>query len=488
MKKILPLALAAVIVIPGSGIAAGWVDDWINQRTVNTPDYFAGQKRGYYSAGSFNSRWPSTADYPVTVEMPRLRSGCGGIDVFLGGFSFMNFEYLVQKLQRILMSAGAAAFDLALKTLCEPCSSTIKSLDSLANQLNAMQLDECSAAQGVRAILDDGTGGFASTETMAGRLTTALKENKISQGVSELFQSITEQDRANRNTPRPADVAQAVSACNADLKNVFLSDLSAQGTLLLHNLGVVKMGMSESYVDLIRGLAGDVRIENVDQAFRVSYVTPCPQNTPEDVAAFIDGNVWAKARGNMTCYQITDANRDLTNFIQGQMTAIANRMKTKALPTAQETAFIESSPFSLGLSLRSAVSTGQEDAVIATMSDLTAKAYVVMMLSDLYTRGNYVLVKAKEMLGKKSVATPGQDSENCMAEIFADNTDAQISGMLDKIAALRYSARVSYNGAVGETNAVLQLIRHQERVDNKLRFEVARLYGQNVARRVAGGE
>ncbi len=36
-----------------------------------------------------------TKDYLVSVEPPRLQFGCGGIDAFMGGFSFMNFANFV---------------------------------------------------------------------------------------------------------------------------------------------------------------------------------------------------------------------------------------------------------------------------------------------------------------------------------------------------------------------------------------------------------
>ena len=105
----------------GTIARAGFVDDWITQKSETSPGYFEGQKRGYFTGGSFSARWPQTRDYLVSFEPPRLKFGCGGIDAFMGGFSFMNFEYLVQKLQRIIQAAPAAAFDLALKNLCEPC-------------------------------------------------------------------------------------------------------------------------------------------------------------------------------------------------------------------------------------------------------------------------------------------------------------------------------------------------------------------------------
>ena len=396
----------------------------------------------------------------------------------------MNFEYLVQKLQRILMSAGAVAFDLALKTLCEPCASTIKSLDALANQLNSMQIDECSAAQGLVATVVENP----SARELGGKLSTALKENKISQGISGLFQSITESDRANQGVAQKPDVERAVSGCNTELKDIFISLAGAgQFSSLLHNLGVDKMGMPESYVNLIRGLAGDIYVESSDKAFTVSHVPPCPGNDPEDVTAFIDGNVLAKSR-NGTCSVIGDSNRDLVLYVHNQMASIANRMKNKATPTSAEIAFIQSSPLAVVPTLRTAVATETEQAVIPVMSELTAKAHVVMMLGDLYSRSAHAMEKGREILSKKAVAQPGQDAENCLAELFTESAEREISGMLDRIHRLRSSARLSYHGSVEEANAILALMRDRQNLDNQLRREVAMRYGQDVARRVAGGD
>jgi len=224
LKKTVTVALAAMLLAPPQA-GAGWVDDWLTQNTSNPPDYFAGQKRGYYSGGSFSARWPNNATYPITVEPPRIKSGCGGIDIFLGGFSFLNFEYLVEKLQRILMSGGAVAFDLALKTLCEPCATSIKSFEAIADKLNGLQLDECTAAKDIRAVLQSSDGqGFASMDTVERRLGNAIKENKLSQGIADLYQTITEEDRANQNLAQKPDVLRAVSGCNAEIKEIFLSN------------------------------------------------------------------------------------------------------------------------------------------------------------------------------------------------------------------------------------------------------------------------
>ena len=472
------MGMIAVIILFPATVSAGWVDDWLQQRTVNTPDYFAGQQRGYYSGGSFSARWPSRTDYPVTVEAPRIKSGCGGIDVFMGGFSFLNTDYLVDKLQSILENAPAVAFDLALKTLCEQCSNTIKNFEALADNLNSLQIDECAAAKEMIGVVMD-ENGFHSTEVMREKLGTAIKENKLSQGVAEMWDILTKEDKANNNVPQAGDVSRVTTGCNADIRATFLS-----GGSLLENVGVSKMGFPIVYVNLIRGLVGDLKLEGPANAYKVAYEPPCSENNPDDIQAFANGSVVAKDTGG-NCNLIPDANRDLVVYVRDLLAGIADKIESKGggLSAAEEE-FLANSPLAPLPILKTAVGTEMKEAVIASLADITAKAYSLQMLSDLAIRAESVADKAKEMLTKQATAGAGQPAENCAAVVFAESADQNLTRMLQKIHRLQDSARASYVSSAREMATIMEYLTHMQRLESQMIAEITRRYGKDVATRL----
>jgi hypothetical protein len=148
-KKI--IALILLVLFPVELVFADWVDDMIGQFQSVGPSYFSGEQRGYVGFGSFGVRYPTKSDYLFSIEPPRIQAGCGGIDIYLGSFSYLNPEYLVQKLERILKVAPAMAFQLALSTLCETCQKIMSELEAIANFFNSLQLDECQASKALVA-------------------------------------------------------------------------------------------------------------------------------------------------------------------------------------------------------------------------------------------------------------------------------------------------------------------------------------------------
>jgi conjugative transfer pilus assembly protein TraH len=475
LNSFVVVLLTATLLIPVNTSAA-WVDDWLDQRTTTSPNYFAGQQRGYYSGGSFSGRWPNTNTYPITVEPPRIKSGCGGIDVFMGGFSFMNTDYLVDKLQGILSGAAAVAFDLGLKTLCEQCSNTIKNFEAIADNLNSMQIDECAAAKELVGIVMD-ENGVHSTEVMRERLGTAIKENKLKQGVVEMWDMATKEDQANNNVPQAGDVSNVTSGCNAEITSTFLSAGS-----LLENVGS-KMGIPITHIDLIRGLIGDVQLEGPANAYKVSYEAPCSENNPDDIKAFAYGDVYAKNSAG-TCSQISDSNRDLVQYVTNTLTSIAGKVETKGVLTSDEQSFLEANPLAALPILKTAVGADMRDAVITGLADITAKAYSLQMLSDLYVRADIVARKAKEMLEKQVGPAIGQPTETCAAAVFAAKADQDISRMIKRIRQLQEAAHSCYVASAKEKSTIIDYLEHMQKIEYQMTADLTRRYGKDIAARV----
>jgi conjugative transfer pilus assembly protein TraH len=473
MKKIFSTAMAiGFFCVVAQTANAGWVDDWVSQKSSSSPSYIEGQERGYYSGGNFSVRWQDKTSYPITTTPPHIKTGCGGIDVFMGGFSFMNTDYLVKKLQAILSNAAGVAFDLALKTECEMCSNTIKNLEAISDTLNNLQMNECAAGKSLVGILSD-KNGSASLDAMREKLGTAINYDKLSSGISDLWSQLTSDQRASGNVPSSGDTQSVTSGCNSAITSIFLQD-----GLLLANLGS-QMGLPSAYTDLMRGLVGDVRL-NISQSYNVSYVEPCPQNNQTDLGAVSTGNVWAKDTSE-SCAQVSDSNRDLTKYTTTTLTGIFEKMQTKGVLTSAETTFIDTSPIATIPVLKLAVATNTESATVGNLSDLTAKAFALQMLSDLYTRTDGIARKAKEILVRQNGATPGQSDTKCADATFAPNIEEHLTTMMEGIHTLRQSAQSSYNTSAQQFTTTLQYMYHMQQQEAYVYNEVRKRFGDYAA-------
>ncbi|WP_348656897.1 conjugal transfer protein TraH, partial [uncultured Sphingobium sp.] len=105
--------------------AQSWAEHWFDNVTYTSPGSFEDQTRGYVTAGGMSGRIDVHSDYLTSLTLPKVKAGCGGIDMFLGGMSFLDPDYLVQKLESILQAAPAVAFQYLLETLDEKMGNII---------------------------------------------------------------------------------------------------------------------------------------------------------------------------------------------------------------------------------------------------------------------------------------------------------------------------------------------------------------------------
>lgn len=154
MKKYLKKYLITSL-IAFSGIAQADVNSDLNDffnklgggANVTSSSIMKGQSAGYLLGGSFYSRMPVRNIQLISITLPSISAGCGGIDAYLGAFSYINSDQLQAMAKMIMSNAIGYAFDLALETTCPQCKMVMDKLQALANDVNSLNVSTCQAAQ-----------------------------------------------------------------------------------------------------------------------------------------------------------------------------------------------------------------------------------------------------------------------------------------------------------------------------------------------------
>lgn len=486
--KVIAATLAVAMTAMPALSWSGWVDDWMTQKTATSPSYYEGAKRGYYTGGTFSARWPNGTDYPVTVTLPSIKSGCGGIDAFLGGFSFMNVDYLVQKLQRILSSAPAAAFDIAMKTLAPQVSDTIKSLEAIADRLNNVQLNDCKAAKALVAVASEPFSPIMS-QSVKNEMSNSMNDFLVSSGVNDLYQTsktnlASVMNSAMGNAPPAGNVvAQAsqggTAGCPSDITDIF------GGGSVLDNLAA-KKGMNAEYVKLIRGFIGDVVVQSpttTQSTYVASYVPPCDKNT--DFDTFIDGTAQGKDSAGV-CSAVTDANANLMRYVSTRMQGISSKMKAKqTLDATTDVPFLNATPLSISLVLKTAIATNTEGEVIGKLSAVTARAFAYYMLLDLLQEATQLQNLSVQIQSQNKDNKAGTSPSSCQLALLFDGMKS-VEHLTDRTRVLLSTAQQGYANVVGEMNAIEMLVLTMKRFDDTVFTELSSRFGSGVARRAIG--
>ena len=178
-----------------------------------------------------------------------------------------------------------------------------------------------------------------------------------------------------------------------------------------------------------------------------------------------------------SCSQVTDSNADLTAYATTELTRILGNMQNKTALSVADTTFINGSPLATLPILKLAIATNTTDQTIGNLADLTAKAYALQTLTDLYTRTDGIARKARELLVRQNGAASGQPDSKCADATFAPNIDKNLTTMMENIQKLRKAAQASYNTSAVQFATVLQYLQKMQQQE---------LYVHNVVRKRFG--
>jgi len=128
----------------GQDLMAFFKSAWLASN-VTRPGAYQDQTAGFYSGGSIVTRNSVRNAQVATVQMPGFRAGCGGIDLWGGGFSHIKSEQLVEMARNIGSATASYAFMLAVQTVSPQIYNIMNELQNLASQINQTNINSCEA-------------------------------------------------------------------------------------------------------------------------------------------------------------------------------------------------------------------------------------------------------------------------------------------------------------------------------------------------------
>lgn len=507
------IILFVFVFITLTPVQAHWVDDWLDnmQATESGPGYYEGQQRGYFTAGSLSARWKMTSDPLLTVMPPRIKSGCGGIDVFLGGLGFMNMDYLVAKLQNMLTAAPAVAFDIALKTLCSPCAETLKALNATSDMLNSLQMDDCKMTKGVLTYAADKMGLYDGQSQLR---SNAEAEFSLTQGLTANYGEMSKQwgkvasswsDWASKimsgNPPAAGESNPSVSDtemtkdCPVSLKAILFpqSDKSSLLANFIENYkdyyGSDFGGNINSFSRVIRGLIGDVIVELKDsgesgkKTYSYKYIPPCDNSRMVD--AFYTGQFYERSDSGGGCQLATIQNASMDRFVGERLQRIAGRIQNKQTIDDNDqyklATFISTLPAPAYLMLKTAAMSNSLDIFLAQAQGPMAKAYTYNMVLDLNGKVSLILAQAISAIEHNKTS-----KNKCLTEIGNEGV-ASMARLTTKLNELQQQAMSEYANSLQENNSMIEFAQRYEEFNRQAVAQLSKVLGPLPAKRAIGG-
>lgn len=454
VRRSLPALLLLCALPAEPAYAQSWAESWFDNVTYTSPGSFEDQTRGYITAGGMSGRVDVHNDYLMSISLPKVRAGCGGIDMFLGGMSFLDPDYLVQKLESILQAAPAVAFQYLLETLDEKMGNIISKMEAATNFLNSIQVNDCRLANRMVQIAkgDDNMSGII--EEMTGY-------RSVKQGFAKSYQQSREKIEANSNNPTE-DLKDALANCPAEVTDIFRT-----GSLLSHAAARVGAG---DWASVMRARVGDVymRWDANDKVPLFTAIPQCPAQDTESAQDFLTGRVQRRSLNlppsAADCGQ-DGSGRGALVLARERMQSIATKIRTRAALSAEERQFVANvRTLPIYRMLEWGVRQGVVDSVIGDTDELVALTLAYQMLNDLTRTIDFTVSNAER--GATAAGAADSASANiCQTRILSKGIE-QLRDLREEVLRQRAQMRQSYMAALSATNlsaSYAGLLRERDR-------------------------
>lgn len=104
------------------------------------------QAAGFYTGGNLFARNQVHQSQLMNIQMPDFRAGCGGIDMFMGAFSHISSERMIEAIKAIGANMASYAMLLAIETMSPQVKNILTELNDLVQKLNQSNINSCEMA------------------------------------------------------------------------------------------------------------------------------------------------------------------------------------------------------------------------------------------------------------------------------------------------------------------------------------------------------
>lgn len=230
------------------------IDSMFTNSAVSGATAFQTESRFGFSGGYAEIRTPIQSTNLVSFVPPNISGGCGGINLYLGSFSFINAQEFEQLIRDIGQDAIGYAFKLALENMCPSCNSVLDDLQDAMQKMNSALKNTCQLAEGVVSWAnpeeDPNSGELAQDLNGAWNATTGAAKDAFSafSGLTSNPSSATQV--AAQQTSNPTTSPSLVG--NPMIGNMTWKALQqGQAITILQGLGVSDNTSNEIMMSLI---------------------------------------------------------------------------------------------------------------------------------------------------------------------------------------------------------------------------------------------
>jgi conjugative transfer pilus assembly protein TraH len=173
-KIVLSVLIATSPMTASAGIMANMNSMFMSNSTAATT--ITTQDRVGVFGGSFMMRTPVQSANIVSFDPPRLDAGCGGVDLYLGSFTFINSQQLVTLFRQVAANAVGLAFKAAIDAISPSLGKLLTEFQTLLQKMNNLAKNSCNMAH----LLTDSADKAISSAVGGDAMTNNVVNQQIS--------------------------------------------------------------------------------------------------------------------------------------------------------------------------------------------------------------------------------------------------------------------------------------------------------------------